>query len=163
MTEAACQLADAQQLTRSAGGLRQWVGARHVSHVVQPGAMDRTTVEQWVAFYERLWRTPGTELLAELFVPDASYLPSPWAQPLQGLEAIARFWEAERMGADEVFTMSSDVEAVDETTAVVRVVVEYGASRDKPWRDLWVLRFAADGRCSWFEEWPFAPGQPDGH
>jgi len=125
--------------------------------------MDRTTVEQWVAFYERLWRTPGTELLAELFVPDASYLPSPWAQPLQGLEAIARFWEAERMGADEVFTMSSDVEAVDETTAVVRVVVEYGASRDKPWRDLWVLRFAADGRCSWFEEWPFAPGQPDGH
>ena len=125
--------------------------------------MDRTTGKQWVALYERLWRTPGTELLAELFVPDASYLASPWAQPLQGLEAIGRFWQAERVSTDEVFTMSSDVVAVDETTAVVRVAVEYGAARDRPWRDLWVVRFAADGRCSRFEEWPFSPGQPDGH
>jgi hypothetical protein len=124
--------------------------------------MDRTAVEQWVAFYERLWRTPGTERLAELFVPEAAYLPSPWAQPLQGLEAIAGFWEAERVGAGEVFAMSSDVVAVDEATAVVRVLVEYGASSKKPWRDLWVLGFAPDGRCTWFEEWPFAPGQPDG-
>ena len=125
--------------------------------------MDRTTAEQWVAHYERLWRTPGTDLLAELFVPDASYLPSPWAQPLEGLEAIARFWEAERKGADEEFTMASEVVAVDAGTAVVRVFVEYDASESKPWRDLWVLRFAADGRCSSFEEWPFAPAQPDGH
>jgi ketosteroid isomerase-like protein len=125
--------------------------------------MDRTTVVQWVARYERLWRTPGTELLAELFVPDASYLPSPWAQPVEGMEAIARFWEGERNGADEAFTMSSDVVAVDQKMAVVRVFVEYGATGQRPWRDLWVLRFAADGRCSWFEEWPFAPEQPDGH
>lgn len=127
------------------------------------GAMDRTVVERWVARYERLWRMPGTELLAELFVPGASYLPSPWAPPVEGLEAIARFWEAERDGADEVFTMSSEVVAVDGGTAVVRVFVEYGARGSRPWRDLWVLRFATDGRCSSFEEWPFAPGQPDGH
>lgn len=125
--------------------------------------MDRTAVEQWVTDYERLWRTPGTELLAELFVPDASYLPSPWSQPIEGLAAIARFWEAERRGADEAFEMSSEVVAVDGGIAVVRVFVNYGAPGNKPWRDIWVLRFAADGRCSWFEEWPFAPGQPDGH
>jgi hypothetical protein len=125
--------------------------------------MDRTTVGQWVAAYERLWRTPGTELLAELFVPEASYLPSPWAEPVEGLPAIGRFWDAERRGADEEFTMSSEVVAVDGGTAVVRVFVSYGAAGSRPWRDLWVLRFAADGRCSWFEEWPFAPGQPDGH
>lgn len=125
--------------------------------------MDRTVVEQWVAGYERLWRTPGTELLAELFAPDASYLPSPWAQPIEGLQAIAAFWERERAGADEEFTMSSEVVAVDGATAVVRVHVTYGASGSGPWRDLWVLRFAGDARCSSFEEWPFAPGQPDGH
>jgi hypothetical protein len=125
-------------------------------------SMDRTAVEQWVAHYELLWRTPGTGLLAELFVPDASYLPSPWEQPVEGLEMIAGFWEAERKGADEEFTMSSDVVAVEGATAVVRVHVEYAAS-GRPWRDLWVLRFAGDGRCSSFEEWPFAPGQPDGH
>jgi hypothetical protein len=124
--------------------------------------MDRTAVERWVADYERLWRTPGTELLAELFVPDASYLPSPWAQPVEGLEMIAEFWEAERRGADEDFTMSSDVIAVDGRTAIVRVSVRYGAS-GRIWRDLWVIQLAPDGRCSRFEEWPFAPDQPDGH
>ena len=126
------------------------------------GAMDRAAVEQWVADYERAWRTQGTELLAELFAPEASYSPSPWAQPVEGLDAIGRFWEAERDGPDEEFTMSSDVVAVEGAVAVVRVFVDYGAPRARPWRDLWVLRFAADGRCSFFEEWPFAPNEPTG-
>jgi ketosteroid isomerase-like protein len=125
--------------------------------------MDRTAVETWVAGYERLWRTPGTELLSELFVPDASYLPSPWAQSVRGLDAIARFWEAERNGPDEEFTMTSEVVSVDGATAVVRVLVTYGAAGSRDWRDLWVLRFAEDSRCSAFEEWPFAPDMPDGH
>ena len=125
--------------------------------------MDRTAVEKWVADYERVWRTPGTGLLAELFEPAASYLPSPWAQPLEGLDAIGRFWEAERVSPDEEFTMSSEVVMVDADRAVVRVMVGYGAQARRPWRDLWLLRFAEDGRCSSFEEWPFAPDQPDGH
>jgi uncharacterized protein (TIGR02246 family) len=120
--------------------------------------MDRAAVEAWVARYERAWRTSGTEALADLFVADASYLPSPWEQPTKGLDALARFWEAEREGPEEEFTMSSDVVAVDGETAVVRVFVEYGAPRSS-WRDLWVLRFAGDGRCSSFEEWPFTPTQ----
>jgi hypothetical protein len=37
------------------------------------------------------------------------------------LDEIAQFWEAERNGADEEFTMSSDVVAVDGDAAVVRV------------------------------------------
>ena len=125
--------------------------------------MNRAGVEKWVADYERVWRTPGTGQLAELFVPNATYLPSPWARPLEGLDEIAVFWEAERLGADEVFTMTSDVVTVDGGTAVVRVEVTYGALGNKHWRDLWVVQFAEDGRCSSFEEWPFAPGQPDGH
>lgn len=125
--------------------------------------MDRSAVEHWVAGYERLWRTPGTGSLAALFLPDATYLPSPWARPLEGLDEIAGFWDAERDGADEVFTMSSEVVAVEGDTAVVRVFVEYAAPGARPWRDLWVVRFGSDGRCSSFEEWPFAPEQPDGH
>ena len=125
--------------------------------------MDRTAVEKWVADYERIWRSPGTGLLAELFEQAASYLPSPWAQPLEGLDAIGRFWEADRVSPDEEFTMSSEVVMVHAHQAVVRVMVGYGAQAQRPWRDLWLLRFAEDGRCSSFEEWPFAPDQPDGH
>lgn len=125
--------------------------------------MDRRQVERWVDRYERLWRTPETEQLADVFLPGATYRPSPWARPLDGLDEIAQFWEAERDSADEEFTMSSDVVAVDGDTAVVRVSVEYAAPGAGRWRDLWVLRFAPDGRCSSFEEWPFAPDQRDGH
>lgn len=124
-------------------------------------ALDRAAVAGWVARYEDLWRTAGTGRLAQLFTPNVSYSPSPWREPVRGLDEIARFWEAERDGHDERFTMTSEVVAVDGDTAVVRVAVEYDG--DRPWRDLWVLRFAADDQVDAFEEWPFAPDTYDGH
>jgi SnoaL-like domain len=113
-----------------------------------------------VRAYEEVWRTKGTERLAELFTPEVSYLASPWVEPVRGLDALATFWEAERAGPDEAFTMSGEVLAVDADVAVVRVSVDYGDPEDptSSWRDLWVLRFAAGGRCSAFEEWPFSRG-----
>jgi hypothetical protein len=127
----------------------------------QHGKVDHSDVERWLESYERAWRAPGTEALAELFSPAATYSPSPWARAVEGLADIARFWEDERTGPDEQFAMTHEVVAVDGATAVVRVSVDYAT--ESRWRDLWVIRFDADGRCSAFEEWPFAPGQPDGH
>jgi ketosteroid isomerase-like protein len=125
--------------------------------------MERSAVEGWVAGYVRAWRSPGTEPLAELFTPDVAYSLSPWRPPVEGLDAVGRMWDAEREGPDEMFTFASEVVAVDGDTAVVRAEVEYSGPDTSRWRDLWVLRFAADGRCCAFEEWPFAPTQPDGH
>ena len=126
------------------------------------GAMtDRGHVADWVAAYERAWRSPGTDALSDLFTESASYSPSPWAEPHVGFDAIGRFWEAARTGPDEGFELQSEVVAVEGSTAVVRVAVAYDDGHR--WRDLWVLRMADDGRCEHFEEWPFAPGQPDGH
>jgi hypothetical protein len=45
-------------------------------------------------------------------------------------------------------------------TAVVRAEVGYGDPVRQEYRDLWVLRLGNDGRCSWFEEWPFWPERP---
>jgi hypothetical protein len=59
--------------------------------------MDRAGVQAWVALYERAWRTPGTELLAELFAAEATYQTAPFEEPFQGLSAIAAMWEAERI------------------------------------------------------------------
>jgi SnoaL-like domain len=133
-------------------------GARVREHAV----MERGAVEAWVERYERVWRTPGTDGLGELFTDDASYRVSPFATPIVGADALAEFWDAGRVSAAEVFAMTSAVVAVDGDTAVVRVTVDYEASGTH-WRDLWVLEFAADGRCRAFEEWPFLPDQPDGH
>jgi ketosteroid isomerase-like protein len=123
--------------------------------------MEHEDVGSWVASYERAWRSPGTTMLPGLFTEDATYSMSPWEPPVEGMEAIEKLWEAEREGPGETFAMSWEIVAVDADTAVVRVEVDY--ERGRPWRDLWVLRFAVDGRCRHFEEWPFAPDQPDGH
>jgi hypothetical protein len=68
-------------------------------------------------------------------------------------------WEEEREGPDEVFTMATDILAVDGPTAVVRAEVCYGDPPRQEYRDLWVIRLADDGRCTWFEEWPYWPGR----
>ena len=49
---------------------------------------------------------------------------------------------------------------MDGTTAVVRAEVRYGDPVSQEYRDLWVMRLGDDGRCSWFEEWPFWPEHP---
>jgi hypothetical protein len=123
--------------------------------------MDRGGVQAWLGLYERAWRSPGTALLAELFTPDATYSPGPYARSFEGLDAIAAMWEAERDGPDEVFELETEVVAVDGDVAVTRVEVFYGDPVTQAYRDLWVLRFAPDGRCAAFEEWPFwPPGSP---
>ena len=123
--------------------------------------MRREQVTDWVAAYERAWRAPGTGALAGLFTADAVYRLSPYDDPVVGLPAIGRMWEAERDGPAEVFAMTSDIVAVDGDTAVVRLEVHYGEPVHQEFRDLWVIRFAGDGRCVSFEEWPFWPGQFD--
>jgi ketosteroid isomerase-like protein len=123
--------------------------------------MERSDVRRWVDDYETAWRAPGTDQLADLFTVDATYLASPWAEPMRGLEEIGAFWDAERVGPDEPFTITSEVVALEGDVAVVRAEVDYLGTGNR-WRDLWVLRFE-EGRCAAFEEWPFAPDQRDGH
>jgi hypothetical protein len=124
--------------------------------------LNRSALEAWIAGYERLWRTAGTDSLGELFTPDVSYRMSPWETPVTGLAELARLWEDERASADEPFEMRSAIVAVDGNTAVVRVEVDYAAT-GRQWRDLWIIELTDDGRCRAFEEWPFAPEQNDGH
>lgn len=121
--------------------------------------MNREDVDRWVDGYERAWRTPGVEALGGLFAPDATYRMSPYEEPASGLAEIGVLWERERRGLDEEFEMAYEVVAVEGDVAVVRVEVRYGPPQDLEYRDLWIVRFAEDGRCREFEEWPFWPGQ----
>jgi ketosteroid isomerase-like protein len=119
---------------------------------------DRAAVRRWVEAYEHAWRTPGTAAIPALFTVDATYLHSPYEEPVVGVDAIGRMWEEDREGPNEMFTLSTEVVAVDGQTAVVRAEVKYGQPVHQKYRDLWILQIEADGRCSWFEEWPFWPG-----
>jgi ketosteroid isomerase-like protein len=117
-------------------------------------------VQRWVAGYELAWRTPGTDGLAALFTPDATYLHSPYEEPIVGIHAISKMWDDDCDGPDEVFTLSREIVAVEGDTAVVQAEVRYGEPIRQEYRDLWLIRFDVDGRCSQFEEWPYWPGHP---
>jgi len=122
---------------------------------------DRQSFAAWIEAYERAWRAPGTDGLRELFTEDATYRHAPYDEPLRGLPAIAADWVAEREGPDEVFTMEWDIVAVDGDTGVARLLVRYGEPLTQEYRDIWVVRYAEDGRCVEFEEWPVWPTTPN--
>jgi hypothetical protein len=122
---------------------------------------DRADVEDWLARYERAWRAPGTAALDDVFSDAVTYVASPWAMPVVGMEPLRRFWEAARNGPDEGFRLTREIVAVDADTAVVRVHVDYDDGQR--WRDLWLITLDGQGRCARFEEWPFTPDQDDGH
>jgi SnoaL-like domain len=126
------------------------------------GTVSRAQIRQWVTDYERAWRTDGTGPLSELFSEDASYSTAPFEEPHRGLAAIASMWERERRGPDESFAMNSEIIAVEADTAVVRVEVRYGPPKEKLYRDVWIVRLDAEGRCIHFEEWPFWPPGTEG-
>jgi ketosteroid isomerase-like protein len=122
----------------------------------------REQLSDWLAGYERAWRAPGTDALAKLFAEDATYSTAPYENPHHGLDAIGVMWEAERLGPDEDFEMTSEIVAVEGDTGVVRIEVAYRAPKNKEYRDLWIVRLDEAGLCFQFEEWPFWPPDQQG-
>ena len=119
--------------------------------------MDRDGVMRWVTDYERVWRDGDVAGVERLFTADVVYRRSPYNPPDVGHDAVKAFW---RDDAGSTFTVAAEPVAVEADQAVVRLEVRYLAPQEQEYRDLWVLRFAADGRVAEFEEWPYWPGHP---
>jgi hypothetical protein len=119
--------------------------------------VDRDGVMQWVADYERAWRSGDVSGVARLFTENARYRTSPYEDPRVGHAAIQAFWLDDE---GRTFSVSAEPVAVEERDAVVRLEVQYREPVTQEYRDLWVLRFAPDGRVEAFEEWAYWPGRP---
>jgi len=119
--------------------------------------MDRNQVMRWVDGYITAWRDEDADGVERLFTEDAKYRASPYEEPEVGHQAIKAFWLDD---AGEVFTAAAEPFAVDGQQAVVRVEVRYGEPVRQQYRDLWLLKFAEDGRVCDFEEWAYWPGKP---
>ena|SRR5688572_7945832 len=111
---------------------------------------------RWVAEYERAWREGNVSAVARLFTENANYRVSPYADPKVGSAEIQAFWLDDE---GRTFTATAEPVAVDGDVAVVRLEVRYDEPAQE-YRDLWVLRFAPDGRVEDFEEWAYWPGRP---
>jgi ketosteroid isomerase-like protein len=118
--------------------------------------VDREGVMRWVAAYERAWRDGDVGAVTDLFTEDVRYLVGPYAEP-KGAEEVRAFWADD---VDRRFTVAAEPVAVEGRDAVVRLEVRYLDPEEQEYRDVWLLRFADDGRVERFEEWAFWPGKP---
>jgi hypothetical protein len=127
-----------------------------LADVCQGERVDPDDVMRWVAGYERAWRAGDRQAVTTLFTENARYRTSPYEEPKVGHAAIQAFW-LEDEGV--TFTVDAKPVAVEGRDAVVRLEVRYGGPRTQEYRDLWVIRFADDGRAEEFEEWAYWPGR----
>ncbi|MEO7061204.1 MAG: nuclear transport factor 2 family protein [Lapillicoccus sp.] len=119
--------------------------------------MDHDGVLAWVSDYESAWRGSDVYAVERLFSPDVRYRRSPYEQADVGHAGVKAFWLEDD---GQTFTLEAESVAIEGSVAVVRVVVRYLAPTEQEYTDLWVIRFAGDGRVEEFEEWAYWPGRP---
>jgi len=119
--------------------------------------MDRAAVQGWLDRYIQAWRANQPEPIAALFSEDAVYRYRPSggdAQASIGREAIVNAW-LEQPDDPASWEAGYEVFAVDGDRAVATGFSRYLARADTPervYRNVFLLRFDADGRCTEFTE-----------
>jgi hypothetical protein len=119
--------------------------------------MTHPELQDWLDRYIDAWRANAREPIAGLFTEDAVYHYNPYGgdeHTLRGRDAIVDGWLAE---GDDPRSWEARYEpyAIDGERAVATGWSRYLATDDTPERmyhNVFLLRFAADGRCREFTE-----------
>lgn len=114
---------------------------------------NRETVEDWTAAYRAAWESNEPDDIRALFTEGAVYRGRPASPPWTGHDAIVAGWleHADEPGSTD---FSWEVLAVDDDLGVVRGVSTYPSGpKSGVYDNLWVVRFAADGRAEEFTDW----------
>lgn len=110
------------------------------------------TAAQWVEGYRRAWLSNDPDDIRGLFTDDATYAYQPIGQPVTGIEAIVASWLE---SADQPGDCTFEYEVLSYTSglAFVQAATDYSAVGRPVYDNLWVIRFAPDGRATSFTEW----------
>ena len=121
--------------------------------------MDRSSVQVWLDRYSAAWLSYDEAAIRSLFAPDARYRYHPYdpnEDTVAGVDAIANNWLDNR---DTPGTYDSHYEAfaADGDRAVATGWSRYYEDATKAkllreYHNVFLLRFAADGRCAEFTE-----------
>ena len=120
--------------------------------------MERTDVQAWLDHYVEAWRTYDRDAIADLFTDDATYRYRPYGGPdsmTRGRDAIVASW-LDDQDAPGSWEASYEAYAADGDRAVAIGTSRYQATADDPARtyhNVFLLRFAPDGRCGEFTEY----------
>ncbi|WP_022883963.1 nuclear transport factor 2 family protein [Glaciibacter superstes] len=116
------------------------------------------SVEAWVDRYRVAWESNKPDDIRSLFTEDAQYRTEPYAEPWIGHDEIVAGWLS---AADDPGETTFDWSLLGVTAEVTviegRAVYSGGAN----YRNLWVIRFADDGRATSFTEWWMTEPDPE--
>jgi ketosteroid isomerase-like protein len=115
----------------------------------------REAASRWLDAYVEAWKTYDRDRIADLFTTDAQYRYHPYDEPVRGRDAIVESWFED---PDEPGTYEGSYEpvAVDGDVAVAVGTTSYRNASgvvDRIYDNVYVMRFADDGRCREFTEW----------
>lgn len=126
--------------------------------------MDRSNLQQWLDRYVEAWRANAREPIDALFTDDVVYRFAPYGEKnvARGREAVVSAW-LENPDAPDSWEAHYEPFAVDGDKAVATGYSRYYATGDqeeRTYRNVYLMRFAPDGRCAEFTEL-YMKEQPD--
>lgn len=118
--------------------------------------MDRSDVQQWLDRYVEAWRANAREPIEALFTDDVVYRFAPYGDKnvRRGRSGVVDEWLT-NVDAPDSWEAHYEPYAVDGDRAVAVGVSRYFATPDaeeRVYHNVFLMRFAADGRCSEFTE-----------
>lgn len=113
---------------------------------------DDETLRRWMEGYLRAWASNDPDDIRALFTEDARYFPEPHLDPWEGHEAIVQGWLDHKDEPGD-YTFGWEQLALAGDLAFVEGWTDYTDEKTGDYRNLWVIRFANDGRASEFTEW----------
>lgn len=118
--------------------------------------MDRTSVQAWLDSYIEAWRANAREPIEALFTQDVVYRFAPYGDKnvATGIEAVVKAW-LDNPDSPGSWEASYEPYAVEGNRAVATGWSRYAATNSEPektYRNVYLLQFAPDGRCSAFTE-----------
>ena len=113
-------------------------------------------VQQWLDRYLIAWRSNDPMDIRGLFTEDATYAGGPFdPEPWKGREGIVEGWIA-HLNEPGTWDFDGAPIAFSDGVGVVQGRTDYTDGR--VYANLWVIRFADDGRATSFVEWFMEPG-----
>lgn len=117
------------------------------------------TIEQfgrWLKGYGEAWESGNPQLAVELFTDDARYFETPFDEPMNGRQAIYRYWTEGAGQSQRDVQFSFRILGLDQNAGIAQweaKFVRIPSGRQVELNGVLLAEFGEGGKCTVFREW----------